>query len=117
MSPFYERMRLNRGKIMVKLIDAPKRSGLLVQAIGNDERKPKYGEVVNVGPARIADSGVVFPMLWQIGDRVMLNGLPGTDLAVDGQSIRIIHEDGDTHGLVPLDAWDDVSQHEPPMPP
>ncbi len=105
MTDFYTRMRLNRGRIMVRLIDAPVPEGLIVEIQGIDERKPKYAEVINVGPPYVSENGHEHPMPWSVGDRLMLNGTPGTDLHVAGKQVRIIHYEGDTHGLVPRDVW------------
>lgn len=92
-------IELFRDHIMVKLVDPPTPPGLLIQLQGVDERAPKYAEVLGVGPGRVSEQGVAFPVPCKVGDTLLLNGMPGTPITVDGQAVRIILPQ-DCYGIV-----------------
>lgn len=56
------------------------------------QEKPMIGTVRRVGKGRVMESGEVFPMEVQVGDRVMFGKYAGTDIKIDGVKLMILRE-------------------------
>ena len=56
------------------------------------KEKPQEGEIVAVGPGKIASDGTVQPMNVKAGDRVLFGKYSGTDVKLDNEDylIRIV---------------------------
>lgn len=57
------------------------------------KEKPQEGEVMAVGPGRIADSGERMPVDLAVGDMVVYPQYVGTEFKEDGEEYLIIGED------------------------
>jgi len=56
------------------------------------KEKPVVGEVVAVGPGKIADDGKKVPMEIKVGDKVLYGKYSGTEVTVDGEEYLIMRE-------------------------
>ncbi|CAM9935285.1 unnamed protein product, partial [Chrysoparadoxa australica] len=61
--------------------------------------KVNEGEVVAVGPGRVAENGTVVPMNVSIGDNVLLPEYGGQVIEVDGEELSLLR-DADILGKV-----------------
>ena len=51
------------------------------------------GEVLAVGPGKVADKGVRTEMDVKVGDRVLYGKYSGTEVKLDNETYLIIHQD------------------------
>ena len=56
------------------------------------KEKPVVGEVVAVGPGKVADDGKKVPMEIKVGDKVLYGKYSGTEVTVDGEDLLIMRE-------------------------
>ncbi len=63
------------------------------------KEKPAEGEVVAVGPGKVADSGERVVLQVKEGDMVLFSKYGGTDVKLDGEDFLIMRED-DILGIV-----------------
>jgi len=86
-------------RILVKRLDAAeeKRGGIIIPDTAKE--KPQQGEVIAVGPGKLADDGKRVPLDVQKGAKVLLGKYAGTEVKIDGQEYIILRED-DILGIV-----------------
>jgi chaperonin GroES len=86
-------------RILVKRLDAAeeKRGGIIIPDTAKE--KPQQGEVIAVGPGKLADDGKRVPLEVQKGAKVLLGKYAGTEVKIDGQEYIILRED-DILGIV-----------------
>ncbi|MCK5070715.1 MAG: co-chaperone GroES [Desulfocapsa sp.] len=63
------------------------------------KEKPAEGEVVAVGPGKVADNGERVALQVKDGDMVLFSKYGGTDVKIDGEDYLIMRED-DILGIV-----------------
>lgn len=63
------------------------------------KEKPAEGEVVAVGPGKVADNGERVALQVKEGDNVLFSKYGGTDVKLDGEDFLIMRED-DILGIV-----------------
>ena len=63
------------------------------------KEKPAEGEVVAVGPGKVADNGERVALQVKDGDMVLFSKYGGTDVKIDGEDFLIMRED-DILGIV-----------------
>ncbi len=56
------------------------------------KEKPQKGEVVAVGPGRVADNGSKIELTLKTGDKVLYGKYSGTEVAIDGKDYLIMKE-------------------------
>jgi len=56
------------------------------------KEKPQKGEVVAVGPGRVADSGSKIELTLKKGDKVLYGKYSGTEVSIDGKDYLIMKE-------------------------
>ena len=56
------------------------------------KEKPVIGEIVAVGPSKIADDGKKINMEVKIGDKVLYGKYSGTEVTIDGEELLIMRE-------------------------
>ena len=56
------------------------------------KEKPQEGEVVAVGPGKLADDGTRIAMEVKKGDRVIYARYAGTEIKIDGEELIILRE-------------------------
>jgi chaperonin GroES len=79
-------------RILVKPLDAEEKTkgGIIIP--DNAKEKPQKGEVIAVGPGKIADNGQKITMELKKGDKVLYGKYSGTEVTVDGQDYLIVKE-------------------------
>ncbi len=56
------------------------------------KEKPVIGEIVAVGPGKIADDGKKIQMEVKVGDKVLYGKYSGTEVTIDGEELLIMRE-------------------------
>jgi chaperonin GroES len=81
-------------RILVRRIEEKEtvRGGIIIPDTAKE--KPQEGEVVAVGPGRLAEDGKArIAMDVKKGDRVLIGKYSGTDVKIDGVEYTILRED------------------------
>ncbi len=68
--------------------EATTASGLVIPDTAKE--KPQQGEVLAVGPGRIADNNDRIPLDISVGDTVVYSKYGGTEITVDGEEVLIL---------------------------
>lgn len=79
-------------RVIVKPLEAEEKTkgGIIIP--DNAKEKPQKGEVVAVGPGKIADNGQKITMELKKGDKVLYGKYSGTEVTVDGTDLLIMRE-------------------------
>ncbi len=79
-------------RVIVKPAPAEEKTkgGLYIPDTGKE--KPQYGEVVAVGPGKVADSGQLLEMQVATGQKVLYGKYSGTEVTVEGEEYLIMRE-------------------------
>ena len=56
------------------------------------KEKPQQGEIVAVGPGKVADNGTKISMEVKAGDKVLYGKYSGTEVQIDGEDHLIMRE-------------------------
>lgn len=56
------------------------------------KEKPVIGEIVAVGPGKVADDGKKISMEVKVGDKVLYGKYSGTEVTIDGEEYLIMRE-------------------------
>jgi chaperonin GroES len=87
-------MKLNplADRVIIKPQPAEERTkgGIIVPDTAKE--KPVIGEVVAVGPGKIADDGKKITMEVKVGDKVLYGKYSGTEVTVEGEEYLIMRE-------------------------
>ena len=79
-------------RVIVKPIERETmKGGIIIPDTANE--KPMEGEVLAVGPGKVADKGVRTEMDVKVGDRVLYGKYSGTEVKLDNETYLIIHQD------------------------
>ncbi|MEE9904650.1 co-chaperone GroES [Chlorobium sp.] len=79
-------------RVIVKPAPAEEKTkgGLFIPDTGKE--KPQYGEVVAVGPGKVAENGQVLDMQVAVGQKVLYGKYSGTEVNVEGEDYLIMRE-------------------------
>lgn len=89
---------LNDRLLVKRLAEESKTAGGIIIPDSAKE-KPAEGQVIAVGPGKVADSGERVALQVKEGDRVLFSKYGGTDVKLDGEDYLIMRED-DILGIV-----------------
>lgn len=56
------------------------------------KEKPQEGEVLAVGPGKIAENGSRMPMETKVGNKVIYSKYAGTEIKIDGAEYLVLRE-------------------------
>lgn len=56
------------------------------------KEKPQQGEIIAVGPGKVAEDGKVVTMQVKVGDQVLYGKYSGTEITMDGEDYLIMRE-------------------------
>jgi chaperonin GroES len=70
--------------------DEKSRGGIILPDTAKE--KPVIGEVVAVGPGRVADDGKKIPPEVKVGDKVLYGKYSGTEVTIEGDEYLIMRE-------------------------
>ena len=79
-------------RVIVKALEAEEKTAGGIIIPDNAKEKPQKGEVIAVGPGKIADSGQKIAMEVKKGDKVLYGKYSGTEVTVDGKEYLIMRE-------------------------
>jgi chaperonin GroES len=79
-------------RVVVKPLEAEEKKQGNIIIPDTAKEKPMQGEVVAVGPGKIAESGQKIAMEVKKGDKVLYGKYSGTEVTVDGQDYLILRE-------------------------
>lgn len=87
------KLRPLHDRILVKRLEEEQvtKGGIIIP--DSAKEKPIKGEVVAVGPGKVADDGKQIPMNVKSGDKVIFNKYAGTEVKIDGVELLIMRED------------------------
>ncbi|MDR0330180.1 MAG: co-chaperone GroES [Chitinispirillales bacterium] len=79
-------------RVLVRPLDAEEKTagGLFIP--DNAKEKPQKGEIVAVGPGKVAESGAKIEMTVKAGDKVLYGKYSGTEVSVDGVEYLMMRE-------------------------
>ena len=86
-------------RVLVKPLEEEEqiRGGIIIPDTAKE--KPQQGEVVAVGPGKIADDGKSLPMHVEVGQIVLYGKYAGTDVKIDDDEYLIMSE-SDIFGII-----------------
>ncbi|MCL2183795.1 MAG: co-chaperone GroES [Chitinispirillia bacterium] len=79
-------------RILVKPLDAEEKTAGGLYIPDNAKEKPQKGEVVAVGPGKVAESGAKIEMTVKAKDKILYGKYSGTEVTVDGAEYLIMRE-------------------------
>ena len=74
-----------------------KRGGIIIPDTAKE--KPQEGEIIAVGPGKVADSGEKVPMNVKVGDKVLYGKYGGTEVKLDDEDY-LIRSESDILGIL-----------------
>lgn len=80
-------------RLLVKRVEEGEqiRGGIIIP--DNAKERPQEGIVKAVGPGKVLDNGVLRPIAFAVGDRVIFGKFSGTEIKIDGEEFLIVRED------------------------
>ena len=87
------KIRPLNDKIVVKRIEAEKKTKGGIVLPDNAKEKPKEGKVISVGEGKLLDSGNRASFQVKKDDRVLFSSYAGTEIKIDGDDYLIMSED------------------------
>jgi chaperonin GroES len=79
-------------RVILKPLDAEEKTSGGIIIPDNAKEKPQKGEVVAVGPGKIADNGQKITMELKKGDKVLYGKYSGTEVTIDNKEYLILKE-------------------------
>ena len=79
-------------RVLVKPIEKEEKTKSGIYLPDTAKEKPQEGEVLAVGPGKIADDGKRIPLDVKVGDVVLYAKYGGTEIKVDGDDLMILRE-------------------------
>ena len=79
-------------RIIIRPLEAEQKTSGGIIIPDNAKEKPQKGEVVAVGPGKIADSGEKIAVTLKKGDKILYGKYSGTEITIDGKEYLIVRE-------------------------
>ncbi|MFQ6606917.1 MAG: co-chaperone GroES [Fidelibacterota bacterium] len=79
-------------RIVVRQADAEEVSSGGIILPDTAKEKPQQGEIMAVGPGKVADNGELIKMSLKVGDRVLYGKYSGTEVSIDGEDYVFMRE-------------------------
>lgn len=79
-------------RVVVKPLESEEKKQGSIIIPDTAKEKPMQGEIVAVGPGKVADSGQKVAMEVKKGDKVLYGKYSGTEVTVDGKDYLIMRE-------------------------
>ncbi len=87
----------DRVIVKPKEVTEEKRGGIIIPDTAKE--KPQEGEVIAVGPGKIAEDGKLIKMEVKVGDRILYGKYSGTEIKIDDVEHLIMHQE-DILGII-----------------
>jgi chaperonin GroES len=88
-----------QDRVVVKAAEAEEVSKGGIILPDTAQEKPQQGEVMAVGPGKVADSGELIKPQVKKGDKVLYGKYSGTEITIDGEDYLIVRE-GDIFAIL-----------------
>lgn len=79
-------------RVVVKAIAQEEKTKSGIVLPGTAKEKPQEGEILAVGPGKLAENGSRVPMEVNVGDKVIYSKYGGTEVKVDGEEYLVLKE-------------------------
>ncbi len=79
-------------RVVVKPVEAEKRTAGGIVLPDSAKEKPQRGKVVSIGPGKLLENGQRGTLSVAIGDEVIYGKYSGTDIDVEGDEVKILRE-------------------------
>ncbi|MDX9757551.1 MAG: co-chaperone GroES [Bacteroidota bacterium] len=79
-------------RVIVRALEAEEKTAGGLYIPDTAKEKPQQGEIVAVGPGKIADDGKKISMELKVGDKVLYGKYSGTEVTVGGDDYLIMRE-------------------------
>jgi len=79
-------------RVVVKPMDAEKKTSGGIIIPDNAKEKPQKGEVVAIGPGKVNDKGQKIEMTLKKGDKILYGKYSGSEITIDGKEYLIVRE-------------------------
>ncbi len=79
-------------KVLVKRLEAEKKTKGGIVLPETAKEKPKRGKVISVGQGKLLDDGQRGPMQIKKGDQVLFTSYAGTEIKIDGQEYLVMDQ-------------------------
>ena len=86
-------------RVLVRRIEAPKKTGGGIIIPDNAQEKPQEGEVIAVGAGTRADDGKMTALDLKAGDKILFGKWSSSEIRLDGEDLLIMKE-SDVLGIV-----------------
>ncbi len=80
-------------RVLVKRLESEEKTAGGLYIPDTAKEKPSKGEVIAVGPGKVADNGQRVDMAVKQGDTVLFNKYAGTEVKLDGVEHLVMRED------------------------
>ncbi len=80
-------------RVLVKRLESEEKTAGGLYIPDTAKEKPSKGEVIAVGPGKVADNGQRVAMDVKAGDTVLFNKYAGTEVKLDGVEHLVMRED------------------------
>ena len=80
-------------RVLVKRLESEERTASGLYIPDTAKEKPSKGQVVAVGPGKIAENGSRVAMAVKKGDEVLFNKYAGTEIKLDGVDHLVMREE------------------------
>ncbi len=80
-------------RVLVKRLESEEKTAGGLYIPDTAKEKPSKGEVIAVGPGKVADNGQRVDMDVKVGDAVLFNKYAGTEVKIDGVEYLVMRED------------------------
>ena len=81
-----------RDSVLVKVdqTEQTTEGGILIAQTSKSESKPSTGEVIKVGPGKMASDGSLMPMDVAVGDMVKFRDFAGMEVEIDDEDYSVV---------------------------
>jgi len=79
-------------RVIIRALEAEEKTAGGIIIPDNAKEKPQKGEVIAVGPGKVADNGQKIEMALKKGDKVLYGKYTGTEVTIDSKDYLIMRE-------------------------
>lgn len=87
-------------RVVVRPLEAEEKTAGGLYIPDTAKEKPQQGEVMAVGPGKVADDGKAIAMEVKVGDRILYGKYSGTEVRIDNEDYLIMRE-SDIFAIIP----------------
>lgn len=87
-------------KVVVKALAQEEKTKSGIVLPDSAKEKPQQGEVIAVGPGKVAENGQRIPMDVKVGDKVIYSKYGGTEIKIDEEEVLILDGSRDIYAIV-----------------